>query len=358
MKKYLIYLVGVLFLFIPKDAFAETIMPLETYLDGVILNNAFGPTNNTVTKYTNPSSKSFQISFEVLIQSTDLVAKYPYVVLYFKSGAENLTVTRIGTCNQSCFSSTLEVAKIGKTTWSGFNAYSYALVLPISKYYINNNSSVIQISDVLKFTTTDNTDRPYEFINAYFSNENILIGNNYSDFLDMINKQNQNTQDIINNQNQNKQDIINNQNQNQQQTNDRLDNINDSLTDTTLPNVNGVFDGISAGENQVADLILLPINILRKYTDFTSKSCIPYSIPFGIFGSDYTLTLPCINLENYLGSALWNTIDSLCCFFFIYEFIMLIINAFDSITSFKDTYEGLYQPKHGPDSYQPRHGGD
>lgn len=169
----------------------------------------------------------------------------------------------------------------------------------------------------------------------------------------------ENTQNIINNQNNNTQNIIDNQNSNQQQTNDRLDNINDSITDETSPDVSNAFSGVELDtSNVVSDLVLLPINYLQRVLNLSSDICSSYVLDFGIFNSDYKLTLPCINLSEFFGESIWTTIDYLICFFMVYNIAMLCISAFEDITSLRDTYNGLYQPKHAYTGYKPKHGGD
>ena len=157
----------------------------------------------------------------------------------------------------------------------------------------------------------------------------------------------------------NTQNIIDNSNKNQQETNDRLDNINGSLNDDTAPDTNSAFSDIKLNTNSaISNLVLMPINYLNRVLTLSQNTCSVYSIDFGIFNSNYKLNLPCINLENYFGSVWWNVIDYLICFFMIYNIIMLAISAFEDITSLRDSYESLYQPKHADTGYKPKHGGD
>lgn len=157
----------------------------------------------------------------------------------------------------------------------------------------------------------------------------------------------------------NTQNVIDNQNKNQQETNDRLDNINGSLNDDTAPDTNSAFSDIKLNTNSaISNLVLMPINYLNRVLTLSQNTCSSYSIDFGIFNSNYKLNLPCIKLENYFGSTWWNVIDYLICFFMIYNIIMLAISAFEDITSLRDSYDSLYQPKHADTGYKPKHGGD
>ena len=157
----------------------------------------------------------------------------------------------------------------------------------------------------------------------------------------------------------NTQDIIDNSNKNQQETNDRLDNINGSLNDDTAPDTSNAFSDIKLNTNSaISNLVLMPINYLNRVLNLSKNTCSAYSLDFGIFNSDYKLNLPCIKLENFFGAQWWNVIDYLICFYMIYNIIMLAISAFEDITSLRDSYDSLYQPKHADTGYKPKHGGD
>lgn len=85
------------------------------------------------------------------------------------------------------------------------------------------------------------------------------------------------------------------------------------LTDDTNPTVNtGDIDNV-IGQVQIQDplnyLLTLPLNLLSKLnTLISSGTCSKAS--FGeLYGTE--LYLPCINFENYLGSSLWSTIDTI-----------------------------------------------
>lgn len=187
--------------------------------------------------------------------------------------------------------------------------------------------------------------------NTIVSNDATIINQNNS----IINGQ-YSINNSINNQGQN---IIDNQNKNQQQTNNKLDDVNKNLSDDTAPDTNSAFSDIKLNTNSaISNLVLMPINYLNRVLSLSQNTCSAYSIDFGIFNSNYKLNLPCIKLENYFGSTWWNVIDYLICFFMIYNIIMLAISAFEDITSLRDSYDSLYQPKHADTGYKPKHGGD
>lgn len=135
-----------------------------------------------------------------------------------------------------------------------------------------------------------------------------------------------------------------------------VSDIKDSLTSEELPDVNNAFSGINLDTNHaISDLLLLPINFLKRVLNLSVGICEDWDLDFGLTGIPYKLHLPCLNVSHFFGLQLWNTIDFLCCFFMIYNIIMLMISAFEDITSLRDTYNGLYQPKHAEGSYQGKH---
>lgn len=197
-----------------------------------------------------------------------------------------------------------------------------------------------------------------KIINKIDESTNSITGSIIGGKNDIINNQDKNNQDLIDNQNKNHQEQIENDNKNQQETNERLDGIKDSINDDTPPEVNNAFGDIKLDKDSaISDLLLLPIKYLQRILNLSSKTCSSYSLNFGIFNSDYILKMPCINLENFFGSQLWATIDYLICFFMIYEICMLFVSAFEDLTSLRDTYDSLYQPKHAEGEYQGKHGG-
>lgn len=143
------------------------------------------------------------------------------------------------------------------------------------------------------------------------------------------------------------------------------------IFDNTIGNIWEIFNGIDqVEETPISDLLLMPLNLLNKLhsslsgtnTRSVSKGvhdnnyqCYSYTIPFDFTGGSNTLTLPCINLENYLGSGIWTTIDLILVGLMIYNVGMMVVSFFESWSSLNDTFDSLYTPNHG--TYIPRHSG-
>ena len=133
--------------------------------------------------------------------------------------------------------------------------------------------------------------------------------------------------------------------------------INDTLTDDSEPSINFIDVEVSTN-TPVSDLILLPLTILNKLVDtIDENTCSNYILPFDFFGGNNTLTFPCFTIGDYLGNYA-SVIDGMICIFMIYEIAMLCVSIFDDITSLRDGFSGLYQPKHGPGTYRGRHSGN
>lgn len=169
---------------------------------------------------------------------------------------------------------------------------------------------------------------------------------------DIIDNQNKNTQNVIINQDKNTQDIIDNNNKN-------FDEVNKNLTDDNVDNdnVKNFIDDLQLDESNspVSDLAIMPLTLLNAYVSGFNSSCSPFSLG-SLYGSE--LSLPCINLQSYLGSDLFSIIDGLFCIFMIYNIAMLCISIFESITSFDDSLNALYTPQHADTGYKPKHGKD
>lgn len=139
--------------------------------------------------------------------------------------------------------------------------------------------------------------------------------------------------------------------------NDSLNDLNDTLNDTSQPNTNQDINDMNdmvASDTPISDLITMPLTLINAYINGVNSSCSPVNLG-NLYGTD--LILPCIDLEQKLGSNLWHIIDSFFTIFMCYNIGMLFVSAFDGITSLRDDFEGLYQPRHADTGYVPKHGG-
>lgn len=135
-------------------------------------------------------------------------------------------------------------------------------------------------------------------------------------------------------------------------------NMNNSIKDETPPNVqNDLFNGITTDDESnspVSDLILMPLTLMNAYVDGFSSTCNSFDLG-SLYG--HNIVLPCIDIEDYLGSNLWGLIDIMFTLFLVYNIGLMCVSMYESITSLEDGFRGLYTPRHADSGYQPRHGG-
>lgn len=171
------------------------------------------------------------------------------------------------------------------------------------------------------------------------------------------------TNAIINSQTDNAQSIINNDNRNTEIINNNITNVGSDIVDAT----NGVTDALTSTDTPtiqmptapnftftgIEGIFLLPITIARSYQD----TCSPYT--FTIKGK--SITFPCINLENYLGSTLWGIIDGLFAFSISIGLISLIRRVYIDFSNLSDNvyfeYYGTPETYGDYQDYVRRHGG-
>lgn len=154
---------------------------------------------------------------------------------------------------------------------------------------------------------------------------------------------------IINNNNQNTQNIINSQTE----INNSINDISDTLNDTTQPNTSNFFNNLgnyAPSMTPITDLLNMPYNLINRFLNGFNGSC--SSINLGsLYGT--TLVLPCIDLGSLLGSQLWGIIDILFVGIMCLNIGELLIHDFNSLLTLNDEFESTYTPKH---IYQPKHG--
>lgn len=117
----------------------------------------------------------------------------------------------------------------------------------------------------------------------------------------------------------------------QQDTNDTLndDSIDDNKTSSSIDNMQGKV----ATNGSISQLLTLPITLYQNILNSLNGSCSSFNLG-SLFGSN--LTMPCINLENLLGSTLFGIIDVLISGLFILSFRKKMVDIFNHMTSLND----------------------
>lgn len=127
------------------------------------------------------------------------------------------------------------------------------------------------------------------------------------------------------------------------ETNDEINaNIKNFLTifnDDSTPSdsvIQGALNGIDMpDETPFTNLLMFPIVIFSFFSNSMSATC--SSVNLGtLYG--HTLSLPCLNVANYLGLSLWNIIDLLAMFYMIYNIVHLLIGIFEDISELRSPF--------------------
>lgn len=124
-------------------------------------------------------------------------------------------------------------------------------------------------------------------------------------------------------------DAINNNTQATQQINNT---ISDSATDDPTSDI-GNMSNKNASNGSITQLITLPITMYQSILNATSGSCSSFNLG-NLLGTN--ITLPCINLQNVLGSTLFGIIDILISGLFILSFRKKMVDIFNHMTSLND----------------------
>lgn len=106
--------------------------------------------------------------------------------------------------------------------------------------------------------------------------------------------------------------------------NDTLNNSNVSIN--SLPSDNLNLGPISA-------LVTLPITALNNIINAFSGTCTPFNIG-SLLGTN--LVFPCIDIESFIGSFLWNTIDIIVTGIYIFGIRKHFVDLFYKLVSLKD----------------------
>lgn len=139
----------------------------------------------------------------------------------------------------------------------------------------------------------------------------------------------------------------------QKNTTNAINKTNDTIKDESDANTSGFLQDIHQdySNNPVSDLITMPITFLQTLNNNVSGSCITWNLG-SLLGSN--VTMPCINLQEIIGSNLYNLIDMAICLFLAYNLGLMCVTIWNNITSLKDDFDDMYSPKH---AYQGKHSG-
>lgn len=145
------------------------------------------------------------------------------------------------------------------------------------------------------------------------------------------------------------QNVVNAIDENTQATQD----VNNSLNDESDADTGSFLEDVNQdySNNPVSDLITMPITFLQRLNNNINGSCITWNLG-SLLGTN--LTMPCINLQQILGSTLYNLIDMAICLFLAYNLGLMCVTIWNNMTSLKDDFDDMYSPRH---AYNGKHTG-
>lgn len=124
----------------------------------------------------------------------------------------------------------------------------------------------------------------------------------------------------------------------QQQSNQKIEDVNSSINNDNIDEDNtsnkiNEFKDLTAENGVVTKLVTLPVTLYSSVVTGLTGTCKPFSLGT-LFGTD--LSMPCINLQTYLGSALWGIIDVLLSGMLVFVISKKFIKLFETMSSLKD----------------------
>lgn len=115
-----------------------------------------------------------------------------------------------------------------------------------------------------------------------------------------------------------------------------VDNVNDTLNDSTVDSSDSTINNLKnqiPSNSVISDLLLLPVRFLQNFVNSLGSSCSRFSLG-SLYGTE--LFMPCINIEKYLGSGIWTTIDLIISGLFIYALRKKFIEIYENLTNLRN----------------------
>ena len=132
------------------------------------------------------------------------------------------------------------------------------------------------------------------------------------------------------------QNIINNQNTNAAQAHTDAQNTQNTIKDDSVDSPNSSINTIKgslASNGVITSLVVLPVTLYQAILNSVNGTCSTFSLG-SLFGTN--LTIPCINVSNYLGTTLWGSIDVIISGIFIYMISRKMVKVFNQLSSLKE----------------------
>lgn len=192
--------------------------------------------------------------------------------------------------------------------------YTYSIIVMFNTWNgVQSNGSYYGTSSKIYFTSDNSSTVSIQLIDITVLDENQL---QIIDGLDTLDK-------------------------NQQETNEKLDNINNSITDETPPNTSefgNVAGWLPAGP--VDSIITLPLNVLNSISNALNGKCSTINLPLPFIDSTLPLTCGTEFYSQVSGLSLFlNTLFTILGGITLYKYFIYLYNWIDKIVSLKEQDE-------------------
>ncbi len=192
--------------------------------------------------------------------------------------------------------------------------YTYSIIVKFNTWNgVQSNGSYYGTSSRVYFTSNNSSTVSIQLIDITVLDENQL---QIIDGLDTLDK-------------------------NQQETNEKLDNINNSITDETPPNTSefgNVAGWLPAGP--VDSIITLPLNVLNSISNALNGKCSTINLPLPFIDSTLPLTCGTEFYSQVSGLSLFlNTLFTILGGITLYKYFIYLYNWIDKIVPLKEQDE-------------------
>lgn len=124
--------------------------------------------------------------------------------------------------------------------------------------------------------------------------------------------------------------------QKQDQTNQKLDDIDDTLKDDNVSSSDDTLSDLKDDlptNSVISDLLLLPIRLLQNIVNALGGTCASFNLG-SLYGTN--LIMPCINIQQYVGSTIWSFIDLVFSGMFVLVIRKKFIEIWENITNLRN----------------------
>lgn len=224
---------------------------------------------------------------------------------------------------------------------SGYGIVSFLYTAPVDAQLVSaslqTSGNQYTCSVSTGYTYSDFADGNISY--AIFCNNIPLYGNqNFIFRLNLNGSSNNNSFGLLNTSVNfySEQQIANTIIQNQNSINNSINDVNDSLNNSDIDNdnVSNTLNGVNIGnQGVITQLITMPITLFTNILNSINGTCSSFSLG-NLFGTN--LFLPCINIENYIGSNLYTIIDIILSGFLAWGISRKIKKVFEEITNLRE----------------------